>query len=189
MIGNIAAGLYGVGVTPVASSYESIATSTVGAGGATSIDFTTISGSYKHLQLRGIARTNRSSATQDWYEITFNSDTGSNYSSHDLAGDGGSAFAGSVVSGSYIELNKAATSTSGTSVFSAIVIDILDYGSTAKYKTVRSLGGLDMNGSGTIAFDSGSWRSLNAITSISINAGNGTGFLQYSSFALYGIKD
>jgi len=174
-------------LTAVPSSYESIATVTVGSGGSASISFTSIPSTYTHLQVRGIARSNRSSATQDWYELTFNS-TSTGYSAHDLGGDGSSAFAAATTNATYIELSKCATSTSGTNVFSAIVIDVLDYGNTNKYKTVRSLGGLDMNGSGTIAFDSGNWRDTSAINTLTIDAGNGTGFLQYTQFALYGIK-
>ena len=73
------------------------------------------------------------------------------------------------------------------STFTAGVIDILDYANTNKYKTLRTLNGGDANGSGNIQIESGSWRNTAAITSITLTH-NGSGFTQYSSFALYGIK-
>jgi hypothetical protein len=72
-------------------------------------------------------------------------------------------------------------------LFGTVIIDILDYANTNKYKTQRSLGGNDRNGAGYIDFSSGNWRNTNAITSIDIKALYGTGFAQYSHFALYGI--
>ena len=83
MIGNIAAGLYGVGVTPSTTSFESIATATP-SGSSPYVEFTSIGSGYKHLQLRGVIR----GTTNDIADITFNSDTGSNYSWHILYGTG-----------------------------------------------------------------------------------------------------
>ncbi len=51
MIGAITAGLYGTGVPPVTSSYESIATSTAT---GSSITFSSIPSTYKHLQVRAL---------------------------------------------------------------------------------------------------------------------------------------
>ena len=73
------------------SSYESVATVTVGAGGSSSISFTSIPSTYKHLQLRisGLA------GAADAY-LYLNSDTtNSNYYMHSLYGNGSSAQAGS----------------------------------------------------------------------------------------------
>ena len=73
--------------------------------------------------------------------------------------------------------------------FGAAIIDILDYASTSKNKTVRVLTGFDQNGSGNICLASGLWfrSSPAAITSISL-AGNSRNYLQYSQFALYAVK-
>jgi hypothetical protein len=82
----------------------------------------------------------------------------------------------------------------GTAVASSgspytFVIDILDYQSTNKNKTVRMLLGFDQNGSGQVSFISGLYfpGTIAAITSASLVAGSGT-FAQYSTAALYGIK-
>ena len=180
MLNNIAA-LIG-GAAPAVGDYESIATVNVTAGGGTTaIDFTSIAGTYKHLQVRAIAKGGE--ATYSLFKIQFNADTGNNYSSHALYGDGSAAGAegfanypqGSFYSGS-------------TTNFGAIIIDVLDYADTNKYKTVRTLAGVDGNGSGIVDLASAGWRNTNAITSIKIaTAGTGT-IAQYSHFALYGIK-
>jgi hypothetical protein len=53
ILGIIASAITGNLVT---TSYESIATVTVGGGGSATIDFTSIPATYTHLQIRGIAR-------------------------------------------------------------------------------------------------------------------------------------
>jgi hypothetical protein len=47
------------------TSYESIAVSTVGSGGASSVSFTSIPGTYSHLQIRYLGRDNRASDSDD----------------------------------------------------------------------------------------------------------------------------
>ena len=162
-----------------AGDFESIATVSVGSGGAANVEFTSIPATYAHLQIRGIARADGNSAT-----IQFNSDTGSNYAYHGFYGDGSSvtAFSGTSQTKSDILITA-----SGANIFSATVLDILDYANTNKYKTTRSLSGTDANGSGFLTLVSGLWMNTNAITSIKLTpfAGN---FAQYSHFALYGIK-
>lgn len=168
-------------------AYDSIATTTVGAGGASSITFSSIPSTYTHLQVRLLARTNRA-AVSDYGIVTLNSDSGANYSYHYLQGDGSSATAGSSTNSNYVFMDKFAASSAGSNVFGTVILDVLDYTNTNKYKTTRSLGGYDNNGDGVIELTSGNWRNTNAITSITIAPGAGTSFNQYSSFALYGVK-
>jgi hypothetical protein len=186
---NTILGSFSSGVAASTSSYESIATVTVGSGGSASASFTSIPSTYTHLQIRAIGRTNRAApATNDPFKIVFNSDTGSNYSVHYLQGDGSSASAFADVNNGFIAAYVATATSATASVFGTIVVDILDYTNTNKYKTTRSLGGFDNNGSGIVALVSGSWRNTNAITSITISQQVGSSWNQYSSFALYGIK-
>lgn len=187
MIGNIAAGLYGVGVTPSTSSFESIATISVGAGGASNIEFTSIGSGYKHLQIRGIYRQSDSDSAP-YINLTFNNDTGSNYAAHALTGTGSAAIAQAYTSAPAMYVQTVASDFHGTSVFSGLVIDVLDYGSTSKNKTTRSLVGIDNNGGGFIRFNSGLWMSTSAVTSIKFTPSGGS-IKQYSTLALYGIKD
>ena len=162
------------------SSYESIATVTVGAGGSSTVSFTSIPSTYTHLQIR----TSMQSSLSSYGLMRFNSDSGSNYTSHFLYGDGSTATATALTSQSSIYALRGSPS---TNYYAGTVIDILDYRNTNKYKTTRSLAGNDENGSGYVFFLSGLWLNTNAITDITIITQSGT-FAQYSSFALYGIK-
>ena len=168
----------------VAGDYESIATVTVGSGGSSSITFSSIPSTYQHLQLRGITK---NSSTGTFAAMRFNSDTGSNYSAHYLDGDGASVQVGAAPSYDRAYFGYAGTS-SQTNIFGVSVIDILDYKDTNKFKTVRILTGVDVNGSGgVVEFSSSAWRSTSAINNINIFFSSNN-LAQYSSFALYGIK-
>jgi len=163
---------------------------TVGAATSSSISFTNIPTTYKHLQMRGIARTDRSSNVEV-IKLQFNGDTTANYSAHQLYGTGsGSAGASANVSSeTFIQIPVLAGNSSTAQIFGSFVWDILDYANTNKYKTMRGLSGVDVNGSGgELDFNSGNWRSTVAINSVTIAPRDGTKFLQYSQFALYGIK-
>ena len=183
-------GIYASSMQPAlnASSYDSIATVTVGAGGSSSISFSSIPSTYKHLQIRGIARESSGSSTEN-IKVVLNSDTGSNYSTHLLyTTGGGSAYAYGAASTAYMFGGVIVNSGNTASVFGASVIDILDYANTNKYKTLRSLGGTDTNTSDSyISLFSGNWRSTSAVDTVTITAQTGN-FVQYSTFALYGIK-
>jgi hypothetical protein len=173
-----------------AGDYESIATVTVGSGGASSVSFTSIPSTYQHLQLRVLARDNRSAGGSNLY-AQFNSDSGANYATHALYGNGASAsalFDGA--SQTSAAIMRVSTSSIGSNIFAGGVIDILDYASVNKYKTLRALTGFDDNAvsGGQIYLWSGVWmNSGSAISSITITPVT-TPIQQYSSFALYGIK-
>jgi hypothetical protein len=175
-------------------AYDSIASTTVGAGGTGSISFTSIPSTYTHLQLRINARSTSTSANGIVMGIRFNGDTGSNYSLHYLSAYQGAAQAveaGAIANASQMYAAVFAADGNAASIFSGAVVDILDYKNTNKNKTIRSITGYDINGStsgySSSTLYSGSWRSTSAVTSIdfTIVAGN---YAQYTSFALYGIK-
>jgi len=167
------------------NSYQSIATVTVGSPQAT-VSFTSIPATYTHLQLRLAIQAADSGGAFN-LKARFNSDTGNNYALHRLIGDGGSASAAGAATTGYARLGVL-NSSDFTNVFSANVIDILDYTNTNKYTTTRSLGGYDKNGAtGYVMYHSSLWMNTAAITSIELTTDTGN-FSQYSSFALYGIK-
>lgn len=172
-------------------AFESIATVTVGAGGSATITFSSIPQTYKHLQIRGISRLGSSTTGTNDIFIRFNSDTATNYSRHGLYGTGSVTGTGGAASQTSAYATRATSprATSTTNAFGAFVIDILDYANTTKYKTVRGTGGADTNdANGVISIASGNWRSTNAITQIDLTDELGYNFVQYSQFALYGIK-
>jgi hypothetical protein len=163
---------------------EPIATNLVGAGGVASIAFTNIPQGYRNLQLRWIGKDNRG-ANSDGINMVFNNDTtSSNYYGHRLYGDGSSAVSQNFSGYSTGWINGTSTG----SVFGVCVSDILDYSLTTKYKTVRTLGGNDVNGAGEVGMYSMLWMNTAPITSITISPSNGSTLNQYSRFSLYGIK-
>jgi hypothetical protein len=183
----ISLGIFASANNTVATSFESIATVTVGSGGAANVEFTSIPGTYTHLQLRMIGRTEFASGVLDNIFMQFNSDTGTTYDLHNLNGNGASAAAGASTSRANVIPLRSTSNGAGANTFGAAVCDILDYTNTNKYTTIRSLTGYDNNGSGEIFLLSGLWRSTSAITSIKIFQGVDD-IAQYSHFALYGIK-
>jgi hypothetical protein len=190
MIGNIVAGTFSTGVPPVTSSYESIATVTVGSGGSASIDFTSIPSTYKHLQIRAIVKTAFANA-QDGLKIQMNGATGASYNYHYLGGNGaGSGYsgAGGASAQTFMQSVSVAGATNAN-IFGVVVLDILDAFSTSKNKVLRAIGGVDNNGAGVVEMWSGLYLSTNATDSIKLYSFNGSNISQYSSFALYGIKD
>jgi len=181
---SILPGIYASQITGhlfTASTYDSIATVNVGSGGSSSISFTSIPSTYKHLQIRATEGYVTSSFNP---KVTFNSDTGSNYSWHYLLGSGSAASASAAATQSFMYLNSNTAFPTPT----VHIIDILDYQNTNKNKTMRVFDGFDTNGSGAGGYAvlwSGAWYNTAAISTITI--ANGT-FAQYSSFALYGVK-
>ena len=162
-----------------------IATVTIGAGGSSYAEFTSIPSNYEHLQVRGFARSTAAGSGTESFMVRFNSDTGTNYSGHILYGTGtavGATGTANLTAFSVWDMPRAGEL---TNTFGVMIMDVLDYSNTNKYKTARLLGGMDTNGYATLS--SGSWRSTSAIDTIRVYPSGGN-FAQYSSFALYGIK-
>jgi len=173
--------------TYVASSYESISTTTLGSN-QTTISITGIPSTFKHLQLRVLGRSAFAGSSNGSMRIQCNSDTGSNYSYHTLIGLGASTLAQGAATQTTMRLSYFPDDLVTSGVFGAAVVDVLDYGSTSKYKTFRCFGGDDRNGGGYVGVYSGLWQSTSAITSLQIIHGDGD-WLAGSTFALYGIKE
>lgn len=192
MIGNLAVGIQDFVFVPQ-GDFEAIASTTVGSGGASSIQFTSIPSTFAHLQVRWIGQSNRSTYATDNLWIRLNGDTGSNYAYHELRGDGATAgsFNGTSQTKQYI--SGVIGTTEQANSFGAGVIDILDYTSTSKNKTLRVLAGKDNNGTyasfgGYVQLASGLYFATPAaVTSVTLIAENGN-WQQYSTAALYGIK-
>lgn len=165
-------------------AYDALAT--VSPSGTNAVTFLGIPQGYKHLQIRYISR---NSVNNDQLAIQFNGDTAANYSRHELSGFGGSVYSGNATSQTQIPgIAFQAPSVAGANILGVGIIDILDYASTTKNKTVRCLCGYDYNGGGGAAMNSGSWMSTAAVTSLSINQQGGGNFAANSQFAIYGVK-
>jgi len=163
---------------------EPIASTLVGSGGANIVIFNDIPQTYKHLQIRYNAR---NAAATDTVLARFNSDSGTNYAWHSLRGTGTATQAVGTSSQTRMEMPFNAYSGTTANAFGVAIIDVLDYANTNKNKTLRALGGADLNGSGYLFFESGLWMNTAAITTFEIYPESGN-FAQYSRFSLYGIR-
>lgn len=179
---NNAISVFAAPVPPVTNSYESIATVNL-TSSASTITFSSIPATFKHLQIRSIMQQTGSGASEQ--VLRFNSDSGTNYAWHQLYGDGSTAAAAS--GGTSQTGIGYAWSPQGGIAYGGVIVDILDYANTSKNKTTRSLNGWDRNGSGYVLFRSGLWMNTAAVTSITLTS-TGTDYAANSSFALYGIK-
>lgn len=176
-----------VGAAILPPSYESIATNVLSTN-TSSVTFTSIPGTYTHLQLRFISRSSSGGTGQDGIRMRFNSDSSSAYSWHYLGGDSNIGYGGAGVNQTYTYPGVSVNNGFGGSRFGTTICDILDYTNTNKYKTMRSLSGGDNNGNGEIYVFSSNWRNTNAITQIELALISGASFMTNSAFALYGIK-
>jgi hypothetical protein len=176
---------YGLQTGGAIGDFESIQTITVGSGGAANVEFTSIPASYTHLQIRGIVR--RTSGSYDVDTFRFNNDTGANYSWHNFFGDSSNPNVNQGANQSSCYGLVSLATTSGANMFGAVIVDILDYANTNKYKTSKAFAGVEDNTAGYSWFHSSNWRNTNAITSIKFTPAAGN-YAQYTSFALYGVK-
>jgi hypothetical protein len=154
-----------------------------------SVSFTNLQNysQYKHLQLRVTARSDAAPEIRDMY-IRINGDGGSNYSWHEVYGFNGSMGAYGVGSQTSAYAGSIAGSTAAANLFGPIVIDIVDFASTSKNKTIKSLSGVPHSGAtNVIALASGAWLSTSAITSIQLYPSGGN-LITCSRFSLYGVK-
>lgn len=202
IIASRASAAYGAGFGKVLGSafepvgaFDAISTVVVPSGNLSSVTFAGIPQTgYSHLQLRLFTQTNRTIYGRSGFNITFNSDTGNNYSYHYILAfeEGSSATASNSVSQPQIRLDGAGTSVSDS--WGILVIDIFDYSNATKNKTIKALTGLSLNAltsgaGGEAGIQSGAWYNTSPINSIGIAPGSGeSSILQYSHLALYGVK-
>lgn len=163
-------------------TYELISTTILGTATA-SVTFSSLgdySSTYKHLQIRVLART--SHTTTDYLNMRLNGAT--SFWHHGLEGNGAAvtSYNGSVTS---MTTALVPNSTDTTNSFGGGVVDVLDPYSTTKNKTIRSLGGF---GGVNIALRSGSWASTSSVTSITFLPFSGANLVSGSRFSLYGIR-
>jgi hypothetical protein len=205
IIATRASAAYGAGFSRVVStpylgpfgSYDALASVTIGTATST-VSFAGIPSGYKHLQIRYNAKgTGSLGGYPGSSYIAFNGDTtDANYTNHRLTGNG-SGGGGAVTSsastgnrGNVILTSGTNGSWSNTSLFQVGIVDILDYSSTTKNKTIKALNGGDGNGIGFVGLYSMVWLNTSAITDISIVADPTyiINFAVNTQFALYGVK-
>lgn len=156
------------------STYEPIATQTLGSA-ASSVTFSSIPSTYTDLVL--VMNYTVTGANDQFINIQFNGDTGSNYSNTNLFGDGSSATS-----------NRNSNATSVRAAFygsaqSNAIVNIMNYSNTTTNKTVVSRD----NTNTFVVSRVNLWRNTSAISSMVI-APSGFNLATGSTFTLYGIK-
>jgi len=161
-----------------------LATTTVGSGGVSSVTFSAIPQTYTDLLIKGSARATTSVSNWVDIDVTINGST-SNFSFKELYGTGSSAAASNGTTGIFGYSNG---SVATANTFSNFECYIPNY-TSSNYKSFSADSVTENNATAALAiFDAGLWSNTAAITSISL-APNGTNFLQYSTFTLYGIRN
>lgn len=171
-------------------SYFAINSFIVPSSGSASVTFSSIPSTYTHLQIRGVAKSNRAVYVDD-LGIRFNGVSTNSYSWHRMYTFGsGTGQADAGTTQNHMNVAQIAGGTVNlANGMGGFVIDILDYTSTNKSKTVRALSGYSDNGQGACEVASGAFQVSNtAISSITLLPLIGTSFNQFSEFTLYGVK-
>ena len=164
----------------MAKTFELIASSTVGSGGSSSIDFSSIPSSYTDLCLKVSLR---SLVTGGWVNVTFNGSS-SNLSGRYIYANPNNA----PVSGSAAPLLYTDAVNYTASTFSNGEMYIPNYAGSA-YKSM-SIDTINENNAmaNDMLLQAGLWSVSTAINQITLTPNSGT-LAQYSTAYLYGVKN
>jgi len=171
----------------MANTFVKIASVTVGSGGAASMDFTSIPGTYTDLCIKVSARDARAVVASS-VVLQVNGSTASSGSYLSIYGDGTSAFSDFSSGDTTVQSGHSNGNSSTASTFGNVEIYIPNYtGSTNK--SLSAEGVAETNGTTTfMSLVAGLWSNTAAITSLSVKPATAVNFLQYSTATLYGIK-
>ena len=157
------------------ATYEPIATTTLGSATAT-ISFTSITSAYTDIRYVASIKATASSSIR----VQLNGDTGANYSSTFLWGDGSSASSFRNTNSNYL---------TGSYVVDTVPLlwtfDFFSYAGSTN-KTALQTHSNDNNGSGEVARVVGLWRNTAAINRIDLLC-SGSTFAAGTTVTLYGI--
>lgn len=168
----------------MATAWTAIASTTVGAGGAASVTFSSIPQTYKNLVIKVSARNARSAGEAELRWTVNGSAT--SYSSRLIQGNGGTV-SGGTTGTTYFYSGEINAATSTANIFGSADIYIPDY-TGGKYKNVSADTVSENNQVGSyITLTNGLWSNTAAITSITFSYG--IDWLQYSTFTLFGINN
>ena len=171
----------------MATTYELIASTTVGSGGASSITFMStgnIPNTYTDLKILASLRTNRSNIN-DSLELQLNGST-SNRSSRNISGDGSATASDTTLAVIYAAIDG---NTVTSSTFANVEIYIPNYLSS-NYKSVSADGVMEANSTQCYSsLNAWLWSDTSQVTSITLKPILGSNFTQYSTAYLYGIKN
>ena len=173
----------------MANTYTLIASSTVGAGGSASIDFTSIPGTYTDLSLKVSIRA-ANAAAYNSANVTFNG-SATGYSEINLYGNSSGSVSLSN-SGAQIDYLWADAANATASTFGNSEFYIPNYaGSTNKSISfdITSENNATTVNTAFAGMMAALWSNTAAINRITITAGSSSTFVQYSTAYLYGVKN
>lgn len=156
---------------------------------ASSITFSNIPQTYQHLQIRSCLKyTELGIDGVTNIIMQLNGDTSNtNYSRHDLFGNGSGAFSQGNPSMNFVP-GPVSQTASNESIFAVSIIDILDYTSTSKNKTLRfNSGGVITDSNGAVFISSMSWMNTAAVNSVAFVGWAGKILSPGSVSSLYGV--
>ena len=164
------------------STYTPLATTTLGST-QTTVTFSSIPGTYTDIIIIAVMRTTGANFQPI---LRFNSDSGSNYSSTTVWGDGSTAGSNRHSNQNGIYANPGAgIGTAGQ--FMPWIINVMNYANTGINKTTVERFN---NTPSVVNAGVGLWRNTSAINSISLVAESGSNDFQIgSTFTLYGVKN
>jgi hypothetical protein len=169
-------------------TYKRIASVTVGSGGASSIDFTSIPSTYTDLIVK--LSTRRSDTSEGYLSLRFNANSGSNYSNRTLRGTGSSVLTSADSSTTFLDFWVIDGTGYTANTFASTDIYITNYAGSAN-KNVSADNVSENNQTTTyMQMTAGIWAqttAINQITFYAAGAPSGT-FAQYSTATLYGIS-
>ena len=166
---------------PAGKTYEPIATTTI-SGSPTSYTFTSIPQSYTDLVLVFVG--DLGGTTNFVIRVGNGSiDTGTNYSTTILDGNGSAAVSASYTNSSFYLLDYNAASSGNQRTFTT---NLFNYSNTTTYKTFLTKSALP---SAEVVLGAGLWRSTSAINQIKVfGSGETHSIANGSMITLYGIK-
>jgi hypothetical protein len=172
----------------IESDFELISRTTLSSNTAY-IEFASIPSTYKHLQIRGIARSDRGSTSDDLL-MFLNGST--SYTNRRINNTGTTMYAeGGNDTVIHVSRNTLPGNSNPSNYFLGFVIDILDYANTTTLKTAKIYSGVDLNAgsySGTLFAGGMNLANTNAITTIRFREETTANLLVGTSIGLYGIK-
>lgn len=168
-------------------TFVKIATVTVGAGGAATIDFSSIPSTYTDLCVKFSLRCTTANAIQQVY-IRFNSNSGNVYTNKRLYGYSNAAASTGAASSSSASINWTSGSSATASTFGSGEMYIPNYaGATNKSFSAELVSENNSATDAVTGMTAGLFADTTAISAVNIIGESN--FVQYSTATLYGIKN
>lgn len=167
---------------------ENVLTST-----ASSVTFSSLGSysDYRYLQTRVVTRTTTTSVANGLLGVRLNGDSGLNYYTMYIFGNGSNPSAGFSTNQNYALMGLTNSAQNDTNAFGAHILDFDRWNNTTDYTTIRSVGGrLDPQGTAYrgVSHRGATWKNTAALTSIQFFDNRGYDFVAGSRFSLYGVK-